>query len=492
MNTYSPTSASSVRQYDFDSVESKPHHRRNTSDSGISSKIHHLAPLKTDQCTTPLKKSENLKRGPLERSNSVAGLTVETNYISPRTNACYGSPSFKLKALPQPSPKLTSNYLGITSSHKTIISSSSGSVTPLPPVTPGGTVNFNGIASSSVTKALLNSSNSNSSTGCGNGNGNNSYIKPTIPKLKLKSPNSPLPSSSSSNSSTSPPPAPPPLLLSINNNNNNNRNKNEVKVEEFDDYNDKRNGSIDSDEDDDVIIRKDKHPSPRSPLNNNKLYIEQQQQQEPPPVEIHPFKVKTSIHIEESIKPLSPPPSPLPFDLSINIKAIMSQEKNHIPKDIDDFNKVNKKSTTKKKDFIKLQFLGKGASGRVFKAIHVPTLTIVAVKVVEIVEPEKRKQLINELNTLEFNRVSLTSLNRSNCNLIVPCPFIVTLFDVFNDEARNRACIVMEYINNGSLQNAIDECQGFSDIEILTNLAYQVLKVYIFIIIIIFYLFSII
>lgn len=99
---------------------------------------------------------------------------------------------------------------------------------------------------------------------------------------------------------------------------------------------------------------------------------------------------------------LNPPPLPLEDDvpkLSINIGAIKTKEEQ---KEKTPLSNVGG-STTHKKDYLKLQFLGRGASGMVYKAVHIPSLTIAAVKIVEIAEEEKRKQLITELNTLYYN-----------------------------------------------------------------------------------------
>jgi hypothetical protein len=47
-----------------------------------------------------------------------------------------------------------------------------------------------------------------------------------------------------------------------------------------------------------------------------------------------------------------------------------------------------------------LEELGQGAAGKVFKALYVPTLKLVAVKVVRIHEQAKRHQMVHELRSL--------------------------------------------------------------------------------------------
>lgn len=56
---------------------------------------------------------------------------------------------------------------------------------------------------------------------------------------------------------------------------------------------------------------------------------------------------------------------------------------------------------------ILLEEIGRGGGGTVYKAIHVPSMRLVAVKIVEVNDDEKRKQMIKELRALHsMNRVS--------------------------------------------------------------------------------------
>eukprot|EP00633_Aureoumbra_lagunensis_P007235 CAMPEP_0197315970 /NCGR_PEP_ID=MMETSP0891-20130614/40203_1 /TAXON_ID=44058 ORGANISM="Aureoumbra lagunensis, Strain CCMP1510" /NCGR_SAMPLE_ID=MMETSP0891 /ASSEMBLY_ACC=CAM_ASM_000534 /LENGTH=68 /DNA_ID=CAMNT_0042805195 /DNA_START=68 /DNA_END=271 /DNA_ORIENTATION=+ len=47
-----------------------------------------------------------------------------------------------------------------------------------------------------------------------------------------------------------------------------------------------------------------------------------------------------------------------------------------------------------------MSVLGHGASSTVFKAIHAPTLTVVAQKVIPIFDDQKRRQMVRELRAL--------------------------------------------------------------------------------------------
>ena len=52
---------------------------------------------------------------------------------------------------------------------------------------------------------------------------------------------------------------------------------------------------------------------------------------------------------------------------------------------------------------VKLSVLGQGASGKVYKAVHMGELKLVAAKVIPVFDPEKRAQMIKELTALYQN-----------------------------------------------------------------------------------------
>lgn len=49
---------------------------------------------------------------------------------------------------------------------------------------------------------------------------------------------------------------------------------------------------------------------------------------------------------------------------------------------------------------ILLEQIGRGGGGTVYKALHVPSMRLVAVKMVEVYDDEKRRQMIKELRAL--------------------------------------------------------------------------------------------
>lgn len=59
--------------------------------------------------------------------------------------------------------------------------------------------------------------------------------------------------------------------------------------------------------------------------------------------------------------------------------------------------------------FIELMELGAGNGGAVYKALHVPTMKVVALKKVPLHHPERMQQILSELRALQANMVSITA-----------------------------------------------------------------------------------
>uniref|UniRef100_K3WML9 mitogen-activated protein kinase kinase n=1 Tax=Globisporangium ultimum (strain ATCC 200006 / CBS 805.95 / DAOM BR144) TaxID=431595 RepID=K3WML9_GLOUD len=126
-----------------------------------------------------------------------------------------------------------------------------------------------------------------------------------------------------------------------------------------------------------------------------------------------------------------------------------------------------------KKHLVKLGVLGRGASGVVHKALHVPSLLLVAVKVIPVFENEKRHQLIAELKAL-YNNLSTLSDDAVD-HKTVACPEIVCLYDAFMNPNEGNVSIVVEYMDGGSLQDIVDT-GGCKSESVLANISYRVLK----------------
>jgi serine/threonine protein kinase len=168
----------------------------------------------------------------------------------------------------------------------------------------------------------------------------------------------------------------------------------------------------------------------------------------------------------------------------------------------------------------RVEVLGHGASGWVYKVVHVPTLTLLAAKVVPIFNKEKRHAVHKELLALHANRTPFKSLVQAAAGAVgtlakgvlgntsgasagagagamsrasssvdggtdgggagaaaalaaaasaqaaaesvsgsAPCPYLVTFFDAFYDAevGEGQLVFVTEYMDGGSLQDILDK-----------------------------------
>eukprot|EP00949_MAST-11_sp_MAST-11-sp1_P005302 g5302.t1 len=139
-----------------------------------------------------------------------------------------------------------------------------------------------------------------------------------------------------------------------------------------------------------------------------------------------------------------------------------------------------------KDELIILNKLGAGAGGVVHKALHVPTLTFVAVKQIRVFEASTRRQVLRELQAL-YESESLAQdrdakrVRRrwSKGAHLVPqgkgqCPHIVSFFEAFTDRQTLTISIVLEYMDAGSLQDLIDSGVAMDE-RVVANIGYRVL-----------------
>ena len=159
-------------------------------------------------------------------------------------------------------------------------------------------------------------------------------------------------------------------------------------------------------------------------------------------------------------------------------------------------------STSFKNTSVRVGVLGSGASGRVYKVVHVPSLTVVAVKSIPVYDVSKRHRLEEEFKALLLNLTPMKHMRQSaegstagilhdpgralaageggvtaNVTLkqVAPCPFFVSFFNVFTDTKEGTLNFVMEYMDAGSLQDftAVGPCTSEST---LANVSYRILK----------------
>jgi len=131
--------------------------------------------------------------------------------------------------------------------------------------------------------------------------------------------------------------------------------------------------------------------------------------------------------------------------------------------------------TSLKSDLMMLSALGQGAGGVVFKAVHAPSLRIVAVKTIPVYDPLKRSQMINELTALYANIAPIDVGDAIEpLSMPAPCPFIVAFHDAFINSESSNVAMVVEYMDGGSLQDVIDS-GGCENEPVLAQICYRIL-----------------
>lgn len=146
-----------------------------------------------------------------------------------------------------------------------------------------------------------------------------------------------------------------------------------------------------------------------------------------------------------------------------------------------------------KKDFIEIATLGSGASGVVSEAIHVPSLTIVALKMLPVYNHEKRLHVSRELNVLyknltemrliddrlshedEEQAVNSSNSGRSRNSGKARCPNVLSLYNAFKDPHSGMINLVVEYMDGGSLEDLVKQ-GGCQDERVIADIAFQTLN----------------
>lgn len=159
-----------------------------------------------------------------------------------------------------------------------------------------------------------------------------------------------------------------------------------------------------------------------------------------------------------------------------------------------------------KRDFLEINTLGSGASGVVSEAIHLPSLTIVALKMLPVYNQEKRQHVSRELGVLYKNLAELRLVDDSlyregggddgstaegekksegghsgvvGCGVLglggVSSPHILSLYNAFVDPKSGMINLVIEYMDGGSLEDLVQQ-GGCRDEKVLADIAYQTVK----------------
>jgi hypothetical protein len=137
-------------------------------------------------------------------------------------------------------------------------------------------------------------------------------------------------------------------------------------------------------------------------------------------------------------------------------------------------------SATMRDGLIQLELLGKGASGTVYKNLHVPTFKLVAVKMIPVFAKVKKQQMIDEVKALYKHLVPIDesaarSRERANSGSEsershAPSPFIVSFFDAYHDLKTGHVHLVVELMDGGSLQDIVDT-GGCDNEDVLANIS---------------------
>ncbi|KAF0684642.1 Aste57867_23362 [Aphanomyces stellatus] len=123
-----------------------------------------------------------------------------------------------------------------------------------------------------------------------------------------------------------------------------------------------------------------------------------------------------------------------------------------------------------KDSLVILNELGHGASGKVYKALYLPTFKLVAVKVIRVYDQKKRHQMLRELKSLCSNFVSLKDTGKA-----AACQDLVMFYDAYTNPEIGSVSIVLEYMDGGSLEDFLRPGTRCSE-DTIATIATSVLK----------------
>lgn len=144
--------------------------------------------------------------------------------------------------------------------------------------------------------------------------------------------------------------------------------------------------------------------------------------------------------------------------------------------------------TAGKSDFVEIGFLGSGATSSIIEALHIPTLTIVALKMLPTKDSSDMQCIWNELSVLYQNLAKLRLIDErldeeensddeeksARQALSSPCQQVLAMYDAFLDARSGMVNLVVEYMDGGSLQDLVER-GGCQDEQILSDIAHQCL-----------------
>eukprot|EP01034_Spumella_vulgaris_P034737 gene34737-42845_t len=122
--------------------------------------------------------------------------------------------------------------------------------------------------------------------------------------------------------------------------------------------------------------------------------------------------------------------------------------------------------------------LGQGASSMVYKALDLTDMKLVALKMIQVSDKDKRAQMVRELSALfQLLRETSRRVSYHAANKLVRKPekYIVDFYDAFSNLEDGMVSLMIEYMDGGSLQDIADQ-GGCDDEPTLANIAIQALK----------------
>eukprot|EP00602_Paraphysomonas_sp_CaronLab_P005071 CAMPEP_0185032814 /NCGR_PEP_ID=MMETSP1103-20130426/21260_1 /TAXON_ID=36769 /ORGANISM="Paraphysomonas bandaiensis, Strain Caron Lab Isolate" /LENGTH=686 /DNA_ID=CAMNT_0027568851 /DNA_START=137 /DNA_END=2197 /DNA_ORIENTATION=- len=212
------------------------------------------------------------------------------------------------------------------------------------------------------------------------------------------------------------------------------------------------------------------------------------------------FGKQESSYVTEGYR-LTPGGSVQVGDFRINETGIEVSDMSHAPSSF---------LTGCRSDFVPIGKLGTGNSGSVIEAFHVPTLTVVALKMIPVHEKKNLEHIASELSVLYRNLAQLrliderldsttigeeywdsetdaatssstshlrrrrTVAKSQSSGIVSCCPQLLAMYDAFLDSSNGMVNLVVEYMDGGSLQDVVDN-GGCRDEEVIADIAYQVL-----------------
>eukprot|EP00750_Incisomonas_marina_P029253 INCI7082.4.p1 GENE.INCI7082.4~~INCI7082.4.p1 ORF type:complete len:608 (+),score=127.22 INCI7082.4:65-1825(+) len=115
---------------------------------------------------------------------------------------------------------------------------------------------------------------------------------------------------------------------------------------------------------------------------------------------------------------------------------------------------------------IQREQLGRGAGGIVYRAIHAPTLRVVALKKVRVQDATKKAQVMTEVEGLRCNMVDL----HAPLGAVAPCPCLLTFHGAYTNPQSRSVSLLLEFMDGGDLNDFTEAGQKVPE-PLLANIA---------------------